>query len=94
MKKFVLGIATLLSLCANSKEIENRTYIAKEKGQYIRLILKDNQYDLSLMSGKFNIKKDSIILKNSEQKSSSFNLVYGYSQSKLDNIKVNLKSNT
>ncbi len=94
MKKLVLATATLLSFYANCQEIENGTYIAKEKAQNIRLILKDNQYDLSLMSGKFEIKKDSIILKNSEQKSSSFNLVYGYSQSRLDKIKVNLKSNT
>ncbi len=67
MKKLILATATLLSFYANSQEIENGTYIAKEKGQNIRLILKDNQYDLSLMSGKFEIKKDSIIL-NSQQK--------------------------
>ena len=93
MKKLVLATATLLSFYANSQEIENGTYIAKEKGQNIRLILKDNQYDLSLMSGKFEIKKDSIIL-NSQQKKSSFELVYTYNQSKLDIIKVYLNGNS
>jgi hypothetical protein len=94
MKKILLATATLLSIYANAQEIENGTYIAKEKGQNIRLILKDNQYDLSLMSGKFEIKKDSIILKNQLQKKSSFNLTYNFSQSKLNKIKVNLKSNS
>lgn len=93
MKILILATATLLSFYANSQEIENGTYIAREKGNNVRLILKDNQYDLSLMSGKFEIKKDSIIL-NSQQKKSSFELVNTYNQSKLDKIKVYLNGNS
>ena len=58
MKKFLNLISIFLSLSANSQNIANGTYIANDKDQIIRLILKDNNYDLSFTTGQYEIKKD------------------------------------
>ena len=78
MKKIFLLIAIFLSLIANAQnsEIENGVYIAKNKGQKIKLILSENKnYDLSFMSGKYDVKNDSIILKNPSERKSNFDLI-------------------
>jgi hypothetical protein len=94
MKKIFTILSIFISLFVYSQNItvENGTYIANEKGQKIRLILKDNQYDLSLMSGKFELKKDSILLSSKEENESNFELIYKYSEVKSDIIKINLQS--
>ena len=94
MKKIFLLIAIFLSLIANAQnsEIENGVYIAKNKGQKIKLILSENKnYDLSFMSGKYDVKNDSIILKNPSERKSNFDLVYTFGQNiKFDKIRIKL----
>ncbi len=96
MKKITIILSVFIPLFLYSQEntIENGVYSATNKGENIRLILKDNQYDLSIISGTFEITKDSIILDNSLKNASSFDLTFVYSQNKSDKIKINLKDNT
>jgi hypothetical protein len=96
MKKITIIISVFIPLFLYSQvnTIENGVYSATNKGENIRLILKDNQYDLSIISGTFEITKDSIILDNSLKNASSFDLTFVYSQNKSDKIKINLKDNT
>jgi hypothetical protein len=92
MKKFLILVSIFLSCSANSQNIANGTYIAKDKEQIIRLILKDNNYDLSFTTGQYEIKKDSVLFKDFERNQQTFNVKFkNNNEVNTEKIRIKLK---
>jgi hypothetical protein len=92
MKKSVLFFLIVFSIrFLGFSQIQKGTYVSDMKGQTIKLTLSDdNKYDLSVFSGDYIVKNDTIALINSAPKSSLFEVKYKFDSSlKSDKIKVN-----
>lgn len=75
------------------KQLQDGTYIAKNNNETIRLIVKDNKYDLALIFGTVERKKDSLILNSFSQNKPIFKLEYLVDEKNTSNkIKINIKT--
>jgi hypothetical protein len=90
-KLIVTALSLLISVLGFSQtnKIENGTYQANYQGETVNLIVEDGKFHLSIVSGDFQLKKDSIFFVNLNKKKSGFSLNYAFdSYAKTDKIKV------
>jgi hypothetical protein len=92
MRKFIIAALSLLMSVlsfSQTNKIENGTYQSNYQGETVNLIVEDGKFHLSIVSGDFQLKKDSIFFVNLNKKKSSFSLNYAFdSNEKTDKIKV------
>lgn len=94
MKKYSVGLLLFLSAISYAQnKIEKTTYISNSYGQDIKLNLhENNQYELVVFYGNYEIKNDTLHLNNNHSEGSDFSVTFSSdSNPSLGKVKVNLK---
>lgn len=94
MKKYYVGLLLFLSAISYAQnKIEKTTYISNSYGQDIKLNLhENNQYELVVFYGNYEIKNDTLHLNNNHSEGSDFSVAFSSdSNPSLGKVKVNLK---
>jgi len=94
MKKYSAGLLLFLSAISYAQnKIEKTTYISNSYGQDIKLNLhENNQYELVVFYGNYEIKNDTLHLNNNHSEGSDFSVAFSSdSNPSLGKVKVNLK---
>ncbi|RKS26824.1 hypothetical protein CLV94_1894 [Flavobacterium endophyticum] len=94
MKKYSVGLLLFLSAISYAQnKIEKTTYISNSYGQDIKLNLhENNQYELVVFYGNYEIKNDTLHLNNNHSEGSDFSVAFSSdSNPSLGKVKVNLK---
>lgn len=93
MKKYSAGFLLFISAISYSQKIEKTTYISNSYGQNIKLNLHDNnQYELVVFYGNYEIKNDTLHLNNNHSEGSDFSVAFSSdSNPSLGKVKVKLK---
>ena len=97
MKKSLTIMFILIAYFAftQEKQLNDGTYIAKNNNETIRLIIKDNKYDLAFTSGRIIQKNDSIILASSNINQPLFKVKYIYDKiSENKKIEIFIETNS
>lgn len=94
MKKFCIGSLLLLSAISYSQnKIEKGTYFSNSLGQDIKLnLLENNQYELVVFYGNYEIKSDTLYFNNNHSEDSDFAVAFSSEANpSLGKVKVKLK---
>jgi len=94
MKNYTLGLLLFLSAVSYSQnKNEKGTYISNSLGQDVKLnLLDNNQYELVLLYGDYEIKNDTLLFNNNHSKESDFAVVFSSDANpSAGKIKINIK---
>jgi hypothetical protein len=92
MRKFIITVSVLLISVlsfSQTNKIENGVYQANYQGETVNMIVENGKFHLSIVSGDFQLKKDSVFFVNLNKKKTGFSLNYAFdSNVKMDKIRV------